>query len=203
MAYSTFTLPGVLQTFGLTAHTGTDLFAGVAPLPLSPTARAVLAQNQPLASLINTEKAWSELVIAPVLAEVWQRSGHRISLYSGVPFDVDPAADLTGVCDFILGRGPHLPYVTAPVVVVVEAKKEDIPGGYGQCAAAMVAARRFNLRERSDGSDVFGCVSNGASWKFLRLRGADLAVDLPQYSLDAADRLVGIFLHLLGAPATP
>ena len=45
-----------------------------------------------LALSINTEKARSEWLIAPLLAEVWERAAPRVSLYSGLDFNVDPAA---------------------------------------------------------------------------------------------------------------
>src|SRR5947199_362434 len=88
--------------------------ARVAPVPLSETMRRYLDDFQPLGMSIPTEKGRSELLVAPLLAEVWRRSDHRISLYSGVELNVDEAVGLNGVCNFLLGRSPQLYSVEAP-----------------------------------------------------------------------------------------
>jgi hypothetical protein len=79
MSLRDFTLPKAQQDFGLTADTSQQLFAGVAPVPLSETLRRYLDDFQPLCMSIPTEKGRSELLVAPLLAEVWRRSEHRIS----------------------------------------------------------------------------------------------------------------------------
>jgi hypothetical protein len=175
MRFRDFTLPKVQQDFGLRVDTSRQLFAGVAPVPLSETLRRYLEDFQPLGMSIPTEKGRSELLVAPLLAEVWRRSGHRVSLYSGVELNVDEAVGLNGVCDFLLGRSPQLFYVEAPVVAVVEAKKDSIPEGLGQCAAAMVAVQRFNQKANQPHDPVYGCVTTGTLWRFLRLAGKQLA----------------------------
>lgn len=189
---------------GLTLKTHTNLFGPIPPVPPDPAVATLLARNLPLALAINTEKARSELLIAPLLAEAWRVGSDRIAFFSGVPLNADPAAGLVGVCDYILGRPPQLNYVTAPVVVVVEAKKEDIMGGLGQCAATMVGAQRFNRTRNPDIDTIYGCVSNGGEWKFLQLRGTNLHIDLTEYLISEPDRILGLLLHFVGlAPATP
>jgi hypothetical protein len=113
---------------------------------------------------------------------------------------VEPDAGLVGRCDFLIGRPPQLHYVTAPLLVIVEAKNEDIAGGLGQCAAAMVAAQRFNKRQKTGIDLMSGCVSDGTEWKFLRLAGTDLTIDLTEYQISQSDRILGILLHLVGLP---
>lgn len=202
MSYSDFDLPRVQAEFGLTVQTALDLFAQVAPVALDQALEAILTRQIPLALAINTEKARSEWLIAPLLGEVWRLGAGRVSVHSGVPLDVDPAIGLSGRCDFLIGRPPQLHYVTAPVVVVVEAKNEDIAGGLGQCAAAMVAAQRFNRQHQTGIDTVHGCVTDGTDWKFLRLVGTTLTIDLTEYHIRQADHILGILLHLVGvAPA--
>jgi hypothetical protein len=169
----------------------------VPPVPLEPALRALLTRHTRLAVAINTEKARSELLIAPLLAELWQRCEDTVSVYSGVPLDVDAEAGLVGRCDFLIGRPPHLHYVTAPLVVIVEAKNEDIAGALGQCAAALVGAQRFNRWEKTGIETVYGCVSDGAEWKFLRLAGMTLTIGLTDYLIGQADQILGILLHLV------
>lgn len=203
MAYSSFTLAQVMHDFGLTVGTARELFLDVPPAPLSPETAAILRRNVPLALLIGNERARSELIVAPVLADLWERTGRRISLYSGAALDVDPSAGLNGVCDYLIGRAPQLPDLSPPFLVVVEAKRDDIPGGYGQCAAAMVAALRVNARATTGVEAVYGCVTTGSLWRFLKLTGRHLDIDLTEYTLTQADRVLGILLHLVGPPTAP
>src|SRR5262245_60175496 len=128
MAFRDFPYPDVITQFNLTEDSA-DLFAGVSELPASDALRTFLGTNLTLANLINTEKARSELLVAPVLSELWRRANGRINLFSGVEFAADPAAQLTGFVDFLIGLGPQLPRVSAPVVVVFEAKRDNIAEG--------------------------------------------------------------------------
>lgn len=202
MPYNTFTLDRVRADFGITVQTRQGLFAHLPPVPPDPVVATLIERYRGLAVAIGTEKAKSELIIAPLLGDVWRRGGDRLALLSGVPFNVDPAADLTGVCDFILGYAPQLDYVTNPVLVITEAKNDNVMGGLGQCAAAMVAAQRFNRGRNPDITTVYGCVSNGIDWKFLRLHGTTLEIDLDNYVIHEPGRIMGIILHFVGlAPA--
>ena len=198
MSFRDFTLPKVQQDFGLTTAATQQLFIRIAPVPLSETMRRYFDDFRPLGMSIPTEKGRSELLVAPLLAEVWRRSDHRVSLYSGVELNVDDAVGLNGVCDFLLGRSPQLYYVEAPVVAVVEAKKDSIPEGLGQCAAEMVAVQRFNQKANQPRDPVYGSVTTGSLWRFLRLSGKRLDIDLDEYQIAQADRILGVLLHCCG-----
>jgi hypothetical protein len=202
MSFRDFTLPKVRQDFGLTTDTSQQLFAGVAPFSLSETLRRYLDDFQPLGMSIPTEKGRSELLVAPLLAEVWRRSEHRISLYSGVELNVDEAVGLSGVCDFLLRRSPQLFYVEAPIVAIVGAMKDSIPEGLAQCAAEMIAVQRFNEQASQPHDPVYGCVTTGALWRFLRLAGKRLEIDLHEYQIAQADRILGVLLHCCGVNVT-
>lgn len=198
MRFRDFTLPKVQQDFALKIDATQRLFAQVAPVALSETMRRYLDDFQTLGMSMPTEKGRSELLIAPLLAEVWRRSEHRVSLYSGVEINVDESAGLNGVCDFLLGRSPQSYYVEAPVVAVVEAKKDSIPEGLGQCAAEMVALQTFNQKAGKPYDPIYGCVTTGTLWRFLRLSGKRLEIDLDEYQLAQADRILGVLLHCCG-----
>jgi hypothetical protein len=158
----------------------------------------------PLAIANGTEKARSELLIAPVLADVREQLGRRVSLFSGWDFVVDEAKRLNGVCDYILCRSPQQEFITAPAAVVVEAKSENIKGGLGQCGAEMVAARMFNERSGIGITPLFGCVTSGNVWRFLRLAGGELHIDQNEYYLTTQpEAIVGILCHILRDPAAP
>jgi hypothetical protein len=146
MAYTDFALETLKQQFGLNVQEESGLFATIAPVTVSDLPRQTLAENIPVALDITTEKARSEFIIAPVLMEVRRQLHARISLFSGIEFNVDIAQGLHGVCDFLLSLSPLQLAIEAPVVVVVEAKNENIRQGIIQCIAEMVAVQQFNRR---------------------------------------------------------
>ncbi len=68
---------------------------------------------------------------------------NRISLFSGINLDVDKERSLNGYCDFIISKSAEQFYLKAPIIIIVEAKNENIPDGIGQCIAEMIAAGLF------------------------------------------------------------
>src|ERR1051326_8499867 len=148
MAFRDFGFPEVQQALGLTLAE-TDLFSSVPALELPAAFTDRMHSDIALALAINTEKARSEFIIAPVLAELRRLLGGSFGLFSGVEFDVDASRGLNGYCDFILTRSPLQSVLTAPVVAIAEAKNDNLRTGLGQCIAAMVAARDFNVQSPS------------------------------------------------------
>src|SRR5271165_4598390 len=132
MAYSDFTLDRAETQFGLTTSTAEDYFAAVAPVPISESLQRHLTKRSPLAMAIGTEKARSELLIMPVLLEAVDHFGNNCSLFSGTEFSPDPDNGLRGICDYLLSLSPEQLLIKAPVVTVVEAKRDDISTGWGQ-----------------------------------------------------------------------
>ncbi len=122
----------------------------------------------------------------------------RIALFSGPRFDVDEAAGLTGVCDFVIGLPPQLELISAPVVMIAEAKKEDIYAGLGQCAAELVAAQRFNSTRNPAITVLHGVVSDGFRWRLLRLDGTVLRIEVTDRFITSGDQIYGILLHVCG-----
>lgn len=203
MAYSDFTYPDVFRAFGLTETGISNLFAEVVGIPPGPAIERNLAIGSELALTINSEKARSEWLIAPVLGEFWSRYRGRISLFSGIEFNADADNGLNGFCDFIIGRHPQIPRIKAPVVIIFEAKRDNIMDGLGQCIAGMVGMQRFNRREGTPIDPVYGCVTTGAQWKFLRLAGTAVTLDSTEYNIGQVDKLLGIFTFMVGPVAEP
>ena len=197
MAYRDFTLTDLKEQFGLRLDERSDLFAGIAPVEVSPLLQEILRRNLPLALAISTEKARSEMIIAPVLLEVWGQMEGQVSLFSGTDFTVDAARGLNGVCDFLLSLSPEQLTIEAPVAVVAEAKNENMRQGIAQCIAAMVAAQLFNRQRKNAIETVHGAVTTGNIWKFLRLTEAVVQVDVAEYYIKDVERIVGILLSIL------
>ena len=172
MPYADFTLERVEADFGLTIRPG-ELFAGLATIPIPHWLTEVLTRGRRAAALVS-EKSRSEFIVAPILTAAQEFATGPLSIYSGQRLDVDPARGLIGECDFILALTPLIPRLKAPLLTILEAKRGDIELGLGQCAAQMVAARIFNERAARGGKPVFGCVTTGELWQFLRLEGDEI-----------------------------
>jgi hypothetical protein len=198
MSYSEFTLAQVVEQFGLIVEERVDLFAPAPQAVPSPLLQANLDENVPLALALQTEKARSELIIAPILVEVRRQMKREVSLFSGVEFTVDAARGLNGVCDFLLSQSREQLFVRSPVLAIMEAKNEDIRRGIGQCTAAMIAAQLFNERQQNPIPAVYGAVTTGDIWRFLRLESSTLYVDSAVYYLDNLREILGVLLTIAG-----
>ena len=106
MSYSEFTIDELKSEFNLVLEISEELFANVSPVLASETLKEILAENIPLALQIDTEKARSEMIVAPILIELRKFLKRQISLFSGTEFTVDRSKKLNGRCDFI-GRSPN------------------------------------------------------------------------------------------------
>ncbi|MBW4547552.1 MAG: hypothetical protein KME25_24390 [Symplocastrum torsivum CPER-KK1] len=195
MSYSQFSLSEVQELFNLSITEGVGIFAGLPSTPISDYLQETLNYNISLALAINSEKARSELIIAPVLVELKKLTGY--GLFSGVEFNVDPSQGLAGYVDFLVSRDPEQLFVKAPVVTIVEAKKEDINNGLGQCVATLVAAQIFNERKGLIIPELLGTVTTGSAWKFLKLSGKSLSIDLDEYTIKDAPKILGILSAVL------
>lgn len=192
MSYSDFTLETVKKNLHLNISSREDIFSEVAPLPVSEYLQETLAYNVPFALASNTEKSRSEMIITPILLELTKKFVNQISLFSGVEFNIEPSQGLNGNCDFLISRSPEFLLINTPVIIVVEAKKENIKGGLGQCIAEMYAARLFNEREENQVTEIYGVVTTGEIWKFLRLSGELVQIDLAEYFLNDVNKILGI-----------
>jgi hypothetical protein len=80
--------------------------------------------------------------------------------------------------------------------MIVEAKRDNIQSGLGQCAAMMLAARIFNERAGGAIKKIYGVVTTGAIWQFLKLEGQTLEVDTDEYYINAPRRLMGVLIDI-------
>lgn len=196
MPYNAFTLEQLKRDFAIIVTEATDVFAGVEPVAVSAQLRDSLTEGAPLALAISTEKARSELIIAPVLMEVRRQRPGAVGLFSGSDFTVDPERGLAGYCDFLLSRSPEQLTIEAPVVAIVEAKNESLRSGIPQCIAEMIAAQIFNAARGATSDRVYGAVTTGSNWLFLKLEGQRVTIDLTEYFLSDVGRVVGILVAM-------
>lgn len=182
MSYSQFNLAQSIETFELSLVESSSFLKFESVISPSGYLEEFITKNLKLAIALNTEKARSELIICPVLLALKEAAPH-IALFSGEEFDVDFNLGLNGTCDYVISHSSEQSYIKAPIAMIVEAKKENLKGGIGQCIAEMVAAWKFNQAHQNLISQVYGIVTTGTIWRFLKLENKTVFLDLQEYPL--------------------
>jgi hypothetical protein len=194
MGYGEFTLDDLMAHFDLSV-VQRPLFAQVPPVEPSRWLRDTLDKGRAIA--FYSEKSRSEFIVAPVLLTCHEIVHAECCVYSGIRPDVDSDRGLEGECDFVVAKTPPTPALRAPLLIVVQAKKNDIEEGLGQCAAQMIAARLFNESHKEALDRIHGCVTTGETWQFLRLEGRELVVDSDRYYISQISTILGILLRII------
>jgi hypothetical protein len=198
MSYSDFkTVENIKDKFKIPITSGESLFSETEEIAAGDILTEIFEDNIPLALNINTEKARSELIVCPVLVEVRRILNRKVSLFSGIDFNVDDTLGLTGYCDFIMSNSPDQVFLEFPVVCIVEAKNENIKAGYAQCIAEMIAAKIFNERTSTEVCYILGAVTTGSNWKFLKYEGGKVFVDFDEYMISRVNKILGIFVETM------
>lgn len=197
MAYSNFTIEEVIKAFQLETDEAADISSDIESIVPSEHLTTTLSRNVPLALAIGTEKAKSELIVTNVLVELREKFEQRISLFSGIDFSVDVEKGLTGVCDFLVSLSPVQYYLEAPIIILVEAKKDEPTTGFGQCIAEMLAAQHFNTQKGNDIPVIYGASTTGTVWQFLKLEGQQLCIDKVPYSIGQCDKILGVLVSMV------
>ena len=197
MPYSDFTLKKVRQDLAIAIHEGGRFFPDVPPVKLDDLLLQELEEGLPLVLARGSEKARSEWIISPVLTAVRRLLDRQISLFSGEDFTVDPSIGLNGICDFLISKSLSQLEIQAPVVIIIEAKKENLNGGLGQCIAEMVAAKKFNAANNVNIPIIFGSVTSGTAWKFLKLEGNSVTIDITEYPLPPVEPILAFLTWML------
>ncbi len=197
MPYSAYTDEILKEKFGIEQFLQDDLFADFPEKKTSSFLTETLEKSLEFALSQKTEKARSEFIIAPVFLELREQTNRSISIFSGIKFDVDKKQKLDGVCDFLISRSPYQVVMEAPVVVAVEAKRQDFEKGISQCIAEMIAARIFNERRGKILDKMFGCVTTGDVWRFLYLQENKAFVDTTSYNVRKdIEKILGILFKM-------
>jgi hypothetical protein len=192
MSYSEFNIDKIETKFGINLSEKVGIFGDILEVEYSEYLAQTLREYVPLALAIDTEKARSEFIIAPILFEVRRQLNYQISLFSGKEFNVDFEKGLSGFCDFLISRSPEQLLIKAPVLAIVEAKNDNIQSGLGQCMAEMLAAQMFNERKGNEIKTIYGAVTTGSIWKFMKLEGQVIEIDLNEYFLNNVGKILGI-----------
>lgn len=145
---------------------------------------------------LGGEQSLREAFIFPVLSEVFLNFRERITLFSDVVLKIEgEERNLNGFCDYLIGGTPGQIKPTAPLICVVEAKKEDFEIGTWQCAAELYVCKLNNERAGRPYPFYIGVVTIGRMWLFIKLDCEKklLIRDTYYYSIDNLPRLLGVW----------
>lgn len=143
---------------------------------------------------LQSEKAKSEVLIVPIINEIRLRNPQKITFFSGYQFNVDAKRGLKGFCDFLISAKYNAVFIESPLIAVVEAKhNQDLVDAAPQCIAEMLAAQIFNEQENNVTPVIFGVLTNGYEWLFLRLENKQVYLDNERYYLNNLPQLLGIW----------
>jgi hypothetical protein len=198
MAYNNFSLQDVIDRFEINLIE--SIFCdSLPPVTPQPEFLTIFEQSLPLAQRARSEKAKSELLVSPILVEVRRLVGDRIQLFSGEEFNVDRDRGLNGFCDFLFSRSMISYVIQAPILMLVEAKKGELDVGLGQCIAEMFAAQIFNQTKGNVIPVIYGCVTSGKLWQFLKLEDKDVTIDINEYQVMPVERILGILKWMVSS----
>lgn len=197
MSYSEFSFEDLKNKLNLNLREVEAIIERVEPRNPSPLILETLKENLPIALGIDTEKARSEMIVAPVLIELRKQCNRQISLFSGIDLNVDKSKGLNGVCDFIISHSSEQLFLNSPVFTIVEAKNDNIKSGIPQCISEMVAAQIFNTQKNNSIPCIYGTVTTGSIWKFIELRDNNVAIEMKEHFIENLESLLGILVEIV------
>jgi len=194
MAYSQFNYERIRKELGIT-DIPMFLFPQITPITPSEWLVNTLKKGEMIAYF--SEKSRSEAVIFPILLEIWERNATRFAIYSGPDLEGDSQKGLSGECDFILGKGYQKLDLDAPLFCMIEAKDQDMKKAIPQCIAQMEGARLFNEKAGNNIPVIWGCVTTGEIWLFMKLEEKNAFIDTHRYQSTNLSEVLGIFQMIL------
>jgi hypothetical protein len=192
MPYSKFSLEEVKSKFELEIVDINFLSLN----ELLPTERLVADLKESDFFPIESEKARSEFLIAPILRDIARQKNYSFKIFSGENLDVEPEKSLNGECDFILSKSKER-YLKVPVFAVVEAKREKVSSALGQVVAQMVGADILNNRNGNGVNTVFGAVTTGEIWQFLKLHNGKVEIELRRFYISDINKILGAISEIV------
>jgi hypothetical protein len=149
--------------------------------------------NQQYLALYSSEGSRTEAVIFPILREVYKAYSKDYELWIQKSMRYDE--DLKGTPLYLIATRSPLgkTVLTMPVLIVVEAKRNDFDEGWGQCLAELVATQKLNENEVLP---VYGIVTDGKRWEFGKLCHNQFTQNIYGYSVDLLAQLFGVLQQI-------
>ena len=195
MAYSDFTFAKLKKRFKITQES-VYLFEGISIAPIVPSAKLLDDLKEAEQMPMLTEKAKSEYLIAPFVKDL-KRRHPNLSIFSGYSLNIDVENELYGAPDFMISKRPRIVEIEAPIFCIMETKNKTVEEGYAQCAAEMYAAYLFNEQMSEPLTAIYGAVTNGFDWVFLKYENLNVQIDMNRYYLGNLSQLLGVMDYII------
>lgn len=187
MAFSDFkTIAEVQQTFGI-VHTRRDFLVVESSSPSTYFLQDFEFKQQHI-DVFASEGARCEAIIFPILLDVYKGYADACALW--IKKAITYNETLSGTPDYFVSTRSELGMlvVGSPLILMVEAKKNDFELGWGQCLAELTAAQKIN-----DNADfpVYGIVTDGIRWEFGQLVGDTFTQNRTRFDLGNLPMLFG------------
>jgi hypothetical protein len=189
-AFSQVTETDLENEFGISIVGGRFL-PKVEPWIIPDWLEHTLAHRRESFATMRSEKSISEALISPILMAVEERYIDKITIFSGEPLITE---ELSGICDFLITKVPVAIAPKENYFILVEAKRQDLFSGIPQCVAEMYAAQILN----GNSDTVYGCVSIGVQWIFIKLEGKIATTDPTIFTITEVDKILGVFGWIVG-----
>ena len=199
MAYRDFKERDLRQKFGIQKREAA-LFKGEFIAPVPPSERLAFALEDARLITLSSEKAVSERIISNVIAELKRMMPEAVQIFSGEQINGDTEAGLNGEIDYVVTLNAMSIAPEAPILCVCESKIGRLDRAIPQAMAQLLGAERFNQKHSGDGPPItvlYGVVTDGNLWQFLRLEQNIVTVDTQLYYLNDLPTLLGAFKHIL------
>ena len=195
MAYRDFKRDDLKQKFGL-QEIGTDIFDVTKIKLVQPSEK--LKMDIADAQLINlsTEKAISERLVSPILAEI-RRNNKDFQIFSGEIITGDKKLGLNGEIDFIFAKTPITTKPDTPIFCVTESKIGRVIEAFPQAMSQMLGVRLFNKNRNSDIEIIHSIVTDGTTWRIMKLEGNTVFVDQTNFSTQNLPVLLGVLQEVV------
>lgn len=160
----------------------------IEPLPVAPSATFMADYDFTMQyiNVLNSETSRCESIIFPVFKDVFRHYAEHLALWSHPSLAVDE--ELVGISDYLIAtRSPLGKTVMGePLLLVVEAKKNDFEQGWGQCLAGMLGAQKLNNLPHTP---IYGIVTDGQLWQFGRLLNDTFTMERTSATTDKLEHL--------------
>jgi hypothetical protein len=187
MAFSDYKAIAQVQTeFGI-SYLEKD-FLEVEPMIVSTHFLSEFLFTRENIDVFTSEAARTDLVITPLLREIYKQYYQSTSFW--IQKSIAFTDQLQGTPDYMIATKSVLgkSVLETPLLVVVEAKKNDFEQGWGQCLAELIAAQGLNKQVQKT---VYGIVTDGELWKFGKLQEKVFQANQTGYTISNLELLFG------------
>ena len=150
--------------------------------------------------IFASDAARRKTITFPVLKESYKAYADQYALWIKQSIAYDDV--LNGTPDYFVSTRSELgkTVVGSPLILLVEAKKNDFEQGWGQCLAELIAAQKIN---DNAAFPVYGIVTDGTLWQFGRLIGDIFTQNRTDFALANLPTLFGAVNSVFNAVTYP